>query len=82
MMDEVNASVEKSTFGDLDVLSALKEQMEGGPSEEEAPKKKVAKKAAKKDAPAEEAPADEAPAQEDGPADEAASEADADDTKE
>jgi small subunit ribosomal protein S1 len=77
MMDEVNASVEKSTFGDLDVLSALKEQMEGGPSEEEAPKKKATKKAAKKDV-----PADEAPAQEDGPADEAASEADADDTKE
>ena len=29
MMNEVNASVERSTFGDLDVLSALKEQMDG-----------------------------------------------------
>ena len=54
MMDEVNASVEKSTFGDLDVLTALKEQMDGSP-EEEAPaeeKKPAAKKkaAAKKPA--------------------------------
>ena len=61
MMDEVNASVEKSTFGDLDVLTALKEQMDGGdepaaeeaPAEEKkaAPKKKAAAKkpAAKKE---------------------------------
>ena len=29
-LEEINATVEKSTFGDLSVLSALKEQMEGG----------------------------------------------------
>ena len=44
MMDEVNASVEKSTFGDLDVLTALKEQMEGGPEEEAKEAKKAAPK--------------------------------------
>ena len=54
MMDEVNASVEKSTFGDLDVLTALKEQMDGDPEPEAkeekkaAPKKAAAKKAAPK----------------------------------
>jgi len=31
-LEEINATVEKSTFGDLSVLSALKEQMEGGGS--------------------------------------------------
>ncbi len=50
MMDEVNANVEKSTFGDLDVLTALKEQMEGGPEEDSAEAKKPAKKAAAKKA--------------------------------
>ena len=45
MMNEVNASVERSTFGDLDVLSALKEQMDGSP-EEEAPAEKAPKKKA------------------------------------
>jgi small subunit ribosomal protein S1 len=82
MMNEVNSNVERSTFGDLDVLSALKEQMEDVPAaatEEEpapkktAPKKAAAKKAApaaKKAAPAaEEAPAaKEAPATEEAPA--------------
>ena len=44
MMNEVNSNVEKSTFGDLDVLSALKEQMTDGPAAEApAPKKKVKK---------------------------------------
>ena len=37
-MDEVNASIE-STFGDLDVLTALKEQMEGDPEEAKEAKK-------------------------------------------
>ena len=37
MMDEVNSNIERSTFGDLSVLSALKEQMEGGSEEEAAP---------------------------------------------
>ncbi|HBP44533.1 MAG TPA: 30S ribosomal protein S1 [Flavobacteriales bacterium] len=48
MMNEVNSSVERSTFGDLDVLSALKEQMNDGDSVEatEEPKKK--EKSAKK----------------------------------
>ena len=77
MMNEVNASVERSTFGDLDVLSALKEQMDGnddagateGPKEEKKPAKKAAAKkpAAKKAAPkkeeAPEAPEAEAPAE-------------------
>lgn len=45
MMNEVNASVERSTFGDLDVLSALKEQMDGNSEAAEAAKSK--KKAAK-----------------------------------
>ena len=52
MMNEVNASVERSTFGDLDVLSALKEQMDGnddaGATEEPKEEKKPAKKAAAK----------------------------------
>ncbi len=52
MMNEVNASVERSTFGDLDVLSALKEQMDGnddaGTAEEPKEEKKPAKKAAAK----------------------------------
>ena len=50
MMNEVNASVERSTFGDLDVLSALKEQMDGNSEAAESAKSK--KKAAKvEDAP-------------------------------
>jgi hypothetical protein len=52
MMNEVNASVERSTFGDLDVLSALKEQMDdkddAGAAEEPKEEKKPAKKAAAK----------------------------------
>ncbi len=55
MMDEVNSTVERSTFGDLDVLSALKEQMEGG-SEPAAPAE-----------PKKEEPAAEAPAQDESP---------------
>jgi small subunit ribosomal protein S1 len=50
MMDEVNSNIERSTFGDLSILSALKEQMEGGSEDEEAT-----------EAPAAEAPATEAP---------------------
>ena len=69
MMDEVNSSVEKSTFGDLSVLTALKEQMNDEPdapakAKEEkkaAPKKKTAAKK-KEEAPAEEAEAPEAKA--------------------
>ena len=57
MMNEVNSNVERSTFGDLDVLNALKEQMDGGESgteqqtetAAEAPKKAPSKKAAKKE---------------------------------
>ena len=65
MMDEVNASVEKSTFGDLDVLTALKEQMEGDEPEAKeekkaAPKKAAAKKAAPKKAAAKKAAAKKA----------------------
>lgn len=44
---QVNEKVEKTTLGDLDVLSQLKEQMEGE-STEEAPKKKATKAKAKK----------------------------------
>ena len=54
MMNEINSSTEKSTLGDLDVLSQLKASMESAPAEE-APaaeeakeEKKPAKKAAKK----------------------------------
>ena len=81
MMNEVNSNVERSTFGDLDVLSALKEQMEDVPaaakevepaSKEAAPKKPAAKKAdpAAEEAPTtEETPAgDEASATEETPA--------------
>ena len=35
MMNEVNSNVERSTFGDFDVLSALKEQMDGGEDQPE-----------------------------------------------
>ena len=76
MMNEVNASVERSTFGDLDVLSALKEQMDGNESAEqtEAPKeeKKEAKKPAKKAAAKKEEAVEEAP---EAAAEEAAEEA-------
>jgi small subunit ribosomal protein S1 len=76
MMDEVNSNIERSTFGDLSVLSALKEQMEGGT--EDAPAVE-----APEEAPAvEETPivedtqvADEAPETEDAPTAEAAPEA-------
>jgi len=77
MMDEVNASVEKSTFGDLGVLTALKEQMDGGSEEEAKEAKKPAKKAAvKKAAPKKKAAekAEEAPATEEAPAAEAPAE--------
>jgi len=48
MMNEVNASVERSTFGDLDVLSALKEQMDGSPEDVAAEKQPAPKKKADK----------------------------------
>jgi small subunit ribosomal protein S1 len=51
MMDEINSNTEKSTLGDLDVLSQLKATMEEAPAVEEAPaaeEKKPAKKAAAK----------------------------------
>ena len=66
MMDEVNSSVEKSTFGDLSVLTALKEQMNDEP---DAPAEAKAEKTAapkKTDAPKNKAAAkkkDEAPAE-------------------
>jgi len=50
MMNEVNSNVEKSTFGDLDVLSALKEQMTDGPVAEAPAPKKKSKKAAEVEA--------------------------------
>ena len=50
MMDEVNSNVERSTFGDLDVLSALKEQMEGEPEKEAKASKKATKKAVSEEA--------------------------------
>ena len=85
MMDEVNASIEKSTFGDLGVLTALKEQMDGDPEEEAKEAKKPAKKAAakkatpkKKDADEKEetseAPAAEAPATDEAPSEDAPAE--------
>ena len=46
MMEEVNSNIERSTFGDLSVLSALKEQMEGGPEETDAPAQAAAAPAA------------------------------------
>lgn len=48
MMNEVNASVERSTFGDLDILSALKEQMDGSPEDVAAEKQPAPKKKADK----------------------------------
>ncbi|MGA0434648.1 MAG: 30S ribosomal protein S1 [Flavobacteriales bacterium] len=57
MMNEVNASVERSTFGDLDVLSALKEQMDETPAETKESEPAKPKKATKKKA---DAVADEA----------------------
>ncbi len=61
MMNEVNSNVERSTFADLSVLSALKEQMEVTPGAE-APAATEA--TAKEEAPA----ATEAPAKEEAPA--------------
>ncbi len=55
MMEEVNANIEKTTFGDLSVLSALKEQME----EEAGTKTKATKaKPAAVESPTEETPED------------------------
>jgi small subunit ribosomal protein S1 len=93
MMDEVNASIEKSTFGDLGVLTALKEQMDGDPEEEAKEAKKPAKKAAakkatpkKKDADEKEetseAPAAEAPATDEAPSEDAPAEEEKKDDKE
>ena len=48
MMAEINSSTEKSTLGDLDVLSQLKASMEAEPAEEAKAKEKPAKKAAAK----------------------------------
>ena len=60
MMDEVNASVEKSTFGDLDVLTALKEQMADNPAEAQDAKEEVKEaKETKKAAPKKKAAAQE-----------------------
>ena len=60
-VNKVNADTEKSTLGDLDALSALKEQMEGGAKkEEEKPKKAAAKKTTAK-AKKEEAPESDEP---------------------
>lgn len=87
-LEEINATVEKSTFGDLSVLSALKEQMEGGERKakaeaeaeaeakvEAAPKKKATAKAKAAEAPAE-APAEEsAPEAAEGAEGEASAEA-------
>jgi small subunit ribosomal protein S1 len=92
MMDEVNASIEKSTFGDLGVLTALKEQMDGDPEEEAKEAKKPAKKAAakkatpkKKDADEKEetseAPAAEAPATDEAPSEDAPAEEEKKDDK-
>lgn len=43
-MDKINQDVEKSTLGDLEALSALKEQMEGGASKAKKSSKKEEKK--------------------------------------
>jgi small subunit ribosomal protein S1 len=75
---EVNERQAKTTFGDLDVLSQLKQQMEDSPAAEPAaeeapaeeakeakkPAKKATKAKAKPKAKKEEAPAEEAPAEE------------------
>jgi small subunit ribosomal protein S1 len=79
MMDEVNATVERSTFGDLDVLTALKEQMDGSstPENEEAPKAKAKAtkpKASKPKAAKAEEAAPEAEAADESPATDAPSE--------
>lgn len=58
-VDSLNAGSEKSTLGDLDALSALKEQMEGGAAKPAA-KKKAAPKAKKVEEPKEEVVAEKA----------------------
>jgi len=62
----VNDKTEKATLGDLDVLSALKAEMESAPAKKEEPKKEEPKEEAPV---AEEAPAAEAPAVEEAPSD-------------
>ncbi len=54
-IDKINKETEKSTLGDLEALSALKEQMEGAAK----PKKAPAKAKAKAEEPAEEGSAEE-----------------------
>ncbi len=75
---EMNERQAKTTFGDLDVLSQLKEQMEGAPAAEpaaeepkEEKKKPAAKKKTTKKAKAEEAATEEAPAAEEAATEEA-----------
>ncbi|MEM9392141.1 MAG: 30S ribosomal protein S1, partial [Bacteroidota bacterium] len=43
-IDKINSDSEKSTLGDLEALSALKDKMEGATKEAKAPKKKAAPK--------------------------------------
>ncbi|MEM6358575.1 MAG: 30S ribosomal protein S1 [Bacteroidota bacterium] len=43
-IDKINSDSEKSTLGDLEALSALKDKMEGATKEAKAPKKKVTPK--------------------------------------
>ena len=43
-LNKINQEVEKSTLGDLDALSALKDKMESGEEEEKKPSKPKAKK--------------------------------------
>jgi small subunit ribosomal protein S1 len=64
MMNEVNSNVERSTFGDLDVLSALKEQMNDGPETEKPAAVAPAEESPVADTPVEEVPVADSPAEE------------------
>ncbi|MFY0598587.1 MAG: 30S ribosomal protein S1 [Cyclobacteriaceae bacterium] len=70
-LDKINKEAEKSTLGDLEALSALKDKMEEAskPAAAPAPKKKAAPK--KEEVAVEEAPVAEAPKAEEAPAEEA-----------
>jgi small subunit ribosomal protein S1 len=59
-LNKINQETEKSTLGDLEALSALKEQMQGSDTPAAEPKKKAAPKTKKAASKKEEAPKEEA----------------------
>lgn len=71
-LDRINKGVEKSTLGDLEALSALKDKMDDAPAKKAAPKAKKAAEPKAEEAVAEEVAVEEAPKAKKAPAKKAA----------